>query len=169
VTPEQQKEEISRAYVAAVAAHCGYAIVSYSQDQGAVDLSIGAASPVGAGHLADPRIDLQLKCTSDKRRVKQKHVSCQFETVAKHDVLVRPRSTLFLLVVMVLPPDQDDWIAHSADELIMRRCAFYKIMNNESKATVSAPTVKVPRDNHFSPKALAALMERVSKGELPSC
>ncbi|HYO58726.1 hypothetical protein [Archangium sp.] len=42
---------------------------SWSQDQGCVDVSIGASSALGGGTLEDPRIDLQLKCTSDERHL----------------------------------------------------------------------------------------------------
>lgn len=167
MTPEQQKEEISKAYVAAVAARCSYALGAWSQDQGGLDITIGAASPVGGGHIAAPRIDLQLKCTSDQNRVKKEHVSWQFKTADKHDTLVAPRLAPMFLVIMVLPGDPTGWIVHSEDELIMRRCAYYALMSGEPKATVAAPTVQVPFANVFSPDALERLMERVSKRELP--
>lgn len=167
MTPEQQKEELSKAYIAAVAARCGYALGTWSQDQGGLDITIGASSVVGSGHLAAPKIDLQLKCTADLRRVKERHVSWQFDTAAKHDRLVCPRSIPMLLVVMILPKNPEKWLVHSVDKLVMRRCAFYKKMTHLPKATVARPTVQVPFENLFSPQALQQLMEQVSKGELP--
>ncbi len=166
MTPNQQKEEMSKAYVRAVAARCGYAVGTWSQDQGGLDVTIGSASPVGKGHLAAPKVDMQLKSTADQAHVKKKHVSYQFKTRATHDALVQPRSAPMYLVVLVLPKDDKDWVTHSPDELIMRRCAYYKLMTNEPAATVDSPTVKVPLSNVLSPDALTKLMEQVSMGSV---
>jgi hypothetical protein len=60
MTPEQQQEEISKAYLHAVAAQCGFTVASWSQDHGGIDATVGAASTVGAGHVSRPKVDIQL-------------------------------------------------------------------------------------------------------------
>lgn len=63
MTPEQRQEEISKAYAHAVAASCGFSIGTWTQDHGCVDTTIGAASTLGEGTIARPKVDIQLKAT----------------------------------------------------------------------------------------------------------
>jgi hypothetical protein len=166
MTPEQRKEEISRAYVHAVAARCGFALGSWSQDQGCVDVSIGASSALGGGTLEDPRIDLQLKCTSDVRHLHEDHVAWQL-TRTHYDKLRARSSIPKLLVVLVLPELEAEWLEHSVESLIIRRCAYWLAMAGMPAITTESKVVHLPRANVFSPAQLMSMMERVSRGESP--
>ena len=79
MTPEQQQEEISRAYVHAVAARYGFKIGSWSVDDDCLDITIGCAGALGGGTIASPKIDLQLKCTTQQHLIKKTYVSWQLE------------------------------------------------------------------------------------------
>jgi hypothetical protein len=164
MTPEQRKEEISRAYVRAVAARCGFAVSTWSQDQGCVDMSIGASSALGAGTLEDPRIDLQLKCTSDARHLHEDYIAWQLSR-AHYDKLRARASTPKLLVVLMLPELEGEWMEHSVESLIIRRCAYWFSMSGLPPITTESRTVHLPRHNVFSPEQLKSMMERVSRGE----
>jgi hypothetical protein len=166
MTPEQRKEELSRAYVHAVAARCGFALGSWSQDQGCVDVSIGASSALGGGTLEDPRIDLQLKCTSDVRHLHEGHIAWQL-TRAHYDKLRARSSIPKLLVVLVLPQLEAEWMEHGVESLIIRRCAYWLAMAGLPPITTESRVVHLPRANVFSPEQLMSMMERVSRGESP--
>jgi Domain of unknown function (DUF4365) len=164
MTPEQRKEEISRAYVHAVAARCGFAVGTWSQDQGCVDMMIGASCALGGGSLEDPLIYLQLKCTSSAHHLHEEHVSWQLER-AHYDKLRARSSRPKLLVVLVLPELEEEWMEHSAESLIIRRCAYWLSMSGLPPITTESKTVHLPRTNVFSPAQVMAMMERVSRGE----
>jgi hypothetical protein len=70
MTVRRQKEEMSRAWLAAVAGACGYALAHWTQDQDCIDATIGAPGILGGGHLADPNLDLQLKATNSPTYVR---------------------------------------------------------------------------------------------------
>lgn len=63
MTPNQQREELSKAYVAAVAARAGCKLASWSQDSGCLDVTVGTHSGF-EGTLAAPKLDLQLRSSS---------------------------------------------------------------------------------------------------------
>ena len=164
MTPEQRKEELSRAYVHAVAARCGFAVGSWSQDQGCVDVSIGAGSALGGGTLEDPRLDLQLKCTSDVRHQTEDHIVWKLSRV--HYDKLRARSSIpKLLVVLVLPGTEPEWMEHSPEALVIRRCAYWLSMVGMPPITTESKVVHLPRTHVFSPEQLRSMMERVSRGE----
>ncbi len=170
MTPKQQREEISKAYVHAVAARCGFKVGNWSQDAGCIDVSIAASGVVGAGAFSDPQIDLQLKASDDPRHILQDgRVACTLRH-AHHEQLIAARSIAKLLVVLILPRDAGQWITHSPDSLILRRCAWWKRMTGEAPIPPSPEgyvTVHLPPAQHFSPEALQGIMQRVSMGSPP--
>jgi hypothetical protein len=163
MTPEQQQEEVSKAYVHAVAAKCGFAVASWTQDHGGIDCTIGAASTVGAGHLARPKIDVQLKATCRTDVEHAEDVSWSLE-IAHYDSLRAEAHVPHLLVVLLLGPDIDQSIEHTVQQLILRRCAYWVKMTGMPVAGGKSRTVKLPKQNLFSPGGLRAIMEQVSRG-----
>ena len=166
MTPEQRQEEISKAYLHAVAAHCGYAVGSWSQDHGGLDTTIGAAGPVGAGYLAKPKVDVQLKATHRADVEHEEFISWQLEG-PHYDNLVAEASAPHLLVVLLLPQHIDQAIEHTVTHLLIRRCAYWRTMTGMDARSVAAPTVRLPKSQPFSPQTLHAIMECASQGRRP--
>ncbi len=166
VTPKQRQEELSRVYLHAVAAKCGFALGSWTQDQSCIDVTVGASGVLGEGTLSDPKLDVQLKCTASEAKVREHAVSVQLER-AQYDRLVAKSSVPKILVVLVLPKNEEQWVEHSSEQLILRRCAYFLRTTGmppfptEKDSTV----VQVPLQNEFSPGALQAMLERLSRGE----
>jgi hypothetical protein len=71
-----------------------------------------------------------------------------------------------LLVVVLVPDSQQDWLQQSETELCLKRCAYWVSIRNqpptENQTTV---TVYLPRQNIFSVEALIALMQQITSGE----
>jgi len=162
MTPEQRKEEIGRAYVHAVAARHGFKIGTWSVDDGCLDVTVGREGTLGGGTIANPKLDLQLKCTSRASLVRGDHVAWKLGR-AHYDKLVAPSATPQLLVVLVLPDDEGTWIEHSTDALLLRRCAYWQKMTGMPAIARDSTTVKLPLANLFSPDALLAMMTTISK------
>lgn len=171
MTPEQQREELSRAYVSAVAAVCGYKRGEWSQDDSCVDVTISTAGIVGAGTYADPKVDLQLKCTSDRRHVLRDGRISWSLSLDHHAQLVSKSMNPKLLVVVVLPSDPKQWLSHSPKQLVLRRCAWWLRMTGLPAAVPkkgqNSVTVHLPKKQTFSPEALQSIMATVSAGQMP--
>jgi len=170
MTPKQQREELSKAYVHAVAARCGVKVGSWSQDAGCIDVSIAGSGVLGAGAWSDPQIDLQLKASDDPRHIlRDGRIACSLRH-AHHEQLIAPRSIAKMLVVLILPRDSEQWLTHTPESLILRRCAWWKRMTGEAPVLPSAEgfvTVHLPPTQQFSPQALREIMQRISMGLTP--
>jgi hypothetical protein len=166
VTPNQQREELSKAYVAAVAARCGFKLGTWSQDDDCLDVTIGAAGVLGGGTLAGPKLDIQLKASSDPGHVHPEHVSWSLSR-QHYDILRGKTCSPRILVVLVLPTDEDEWVHHSADSLILRRCAYWESLHGREPidGLEESTTIHIPKTNVFSPSTLQRLMEKVSREE----
>lgn len=166
MTPQQRQEELSKAYVAAVAARCGFKLGVWSQDDDCLDVTIGTAGVLGGGMLAGPKLDLQLKASSDQRHVHDEHIA--WSLPRKHyDQLRSDACAPRILVVLLLPTDEDDWVRHSPEALILRRCAYWDSLHGRAplEGSTDSTTVHIPRSQVFSPETLNALMVKVSRKE----
>ncbi|MCK6516747.1 DUF4365 domain-containing protein [Myxococcota bacterium] len=163
MTPNQQQEEIGKAYVHAVAAACGFAVGQWSQDQGCIDVTISADRVLGQGPYSKPKVDLQLKATTQDV-VNEEHVAWSLD-ITHYDKLRANARVPHLLVVLALPDDAQDSVTHTIDALIIRKCAYWVNMTGMPEVTGQASkTVHIPRAQVLSPEGLTQILTRVSEG-----
>lgn len=166
MTPNQQREEISKAYIAAVAAHCGFKLGTWSQDDDCLDVTIAAAGVLGRGTIAGPKLDLQLKATTDQRHEHDRHIAWSLRRT-HYDQLRNEALVPRLLVVLMLPPDLNDAVEHTVEHLMVRRCAYWTCLQGcpAIDGPADSTTVHLDKSNVFSPMSLTTLMEKVSREE----
>lgn len=157
----QKKELFSRAYVHAVTATAGYSTYVPSVDDDSIDLGIAQAG--GAGTLKSPRLELQLKCTAGddgQGDVLVFPLRRKNYDDLRADVLV-PR---ILLVVTVPGDDTNDWLQHTAEQMVLKHCGFWvSLLGLPPTNSLTNVTVHLPRVNVFSPTELRRMMERVAE------
>jgi Domain of unknown function (DUF4365) len=165
MTENEQKQQLSVAYVHAVAARAGYACQVINIDDDSVDVQLAARGVVHhKSVLRSPKIDIQLKATA---HASLKHDHLAFPLPAKNyndlreEVLV-PR----LLVVLLLPADDRLWLEQTEDQMITRSCAYWRTLFGEpATKNQNSVTVHLPRDQRFTVATIRTVMEKVSRKE----
>jgi hypothetical protein len=166
MTRGHRQEALCRAYVQAVAALAGVATSTPSPDYG-IDLSLRSIEPKGEQRAdAGVQLDLQLRSTTRTHRS---------DTEVKYDLDVRTYEFLRairpiprILVVLVLPEDEDQWLSQSLEELVVRHCAYWISLRGAVPTTASSSVrIALPRGQVFSVQAVQSLMSRLAQGELP--
>lgn len=165
ITKNHRQEILSWAYVRSIAARCGFVCSVPELDYG-IDLTIhDVFREEDAVAESGNKIDAQLKSSSaavltDTTVLYDLEVD-GYNVLRKSGVLV-PR----LLVVHVLPADEDDWTVQSEEVLGLRRCAYWLNLLG-MPATKNKRTIRltIPRANVFSVVALDRLMECVRRRE----
>lgn len=159
LAPGDRKEGLSRAYVQSVASAAGYTLAEQNFDRDGVDVQ------VRAGGAMRPSLDIQLKATV---RLVQDGGNWRFPLPKRNYDLLRERTHIpRVLVVLDLPRDEERWLSVSAEQLVMRRCAYWVALTgapesgNEQTVTVSIPAV-----NRLDVPALKDLMARARSGTL---
>ncbi len=155
----QRMEQFSIAYISALAAKTGCNISEPRVDDDSIDISLQKKyerSPRG-------RLDLQLKA----------HGTDPFENdmfsfslkKKNYDDLRIDETVPRLLVVVCMPKDIESWLAHSEDQLLLRRCAYwYSLTGFPESENETSVTLQIPRSNLLSPASLEELMHK-SRGE----
>ncbi len=161
MTREHRQEALCRAYVRAIAAQAGWICSQPEQDYG-IDLCLRAVRIHGGSRSdAGGQFDLQLKSTT-RASVTASEIRYDLE-VKTYDHLREvggnyPR----ILVVLVMPDDEAQWLSQSIDELVLRHCAYWICLEGYP-ATTASKTVRVtiPRCNVFSVEALQGALARL--------
>ncbi|MGH9822397.1 MAG: DUF4365 domain-containing protein [Blastocatellia bacterium] len=159
------KEELSYAYIHAVASRAGLAFDYRRKDRDSVDIVISAHRQEAAkGEYLSASLELQVKATTVTNHGE---ASFPFELPIKNydDLRVKtmcPR----LLVVYVMPGDESNWVTADRDSLCMRHCAYWHNLEGEAPVeNAKSRTVRIPSKNVFTPESLKAIMSRVFKEE----
>jgi hypothetical protein len=167
LTRQHRQEGLARAYVQAVAAACGMAYSIPNPDYG-IDLTLEDILVRGQRRFPSGwKLDLQAKSTT-LAAVHGAQIRYDLE-VRAYDVLRHPGARCpRLLVVLILPEDEAEWLAHTEEALILRRCAYWLSLWGRKK-TARGKTVRlsIPRANVFSPEALREIVARFKQGEAP--
>ena len=161
MTPNMQMEQLSLAYVRAVAADVGYQVTRPEVDVDSVD-GILMGSSGGRG-----RIDFQAKATTQDVLSGNE---LRFPLPVKnYDDLRADTLTPRLLIVLLMPRERGEWLQHSLRELCLRRCAYWLSLEDcPSTSNSHTVTVSVPARNMFDGGNLVGLMDKAARGE-PLC
>jgi hypothetical protein len=157
-----QKEQVSFAYVRAVAAFAGLDVIEnpYNPDDDSVDIQIRSMTARRA------KLEAQLKCTAcEPFPANADRFSFDLPTKNYND-LVRDCLTPRVLIVVTLPVQQAEWYVHSEQELLVRRCGYYvSLLGNPESRHARSVRVWLPRENVLTPTRLTELMAKIDSGE----
>src|SRR5437016_4383997 len=124
--PNEQKQQLSIAYLHAVASAAGFALQGSFVDDDSVDRTVVARGWVHPKSvLRSPKIDVQLKSVS-REPLKTVEESFVFRVSKKNYDELRHRALVpRLLVVLLLPTDARQWIEQNDERMLSRYAAYY--------------------------------------------
>jgi hypothetical protein len=161
----EQKQQLSVAYLHAVASAAGFASQATAVDNDSVDRTLVARGWLhGKALLRSPKIDVQLKSLT-REPLKEHKTALTFRLNRKNYDELRQRFQVpRLLVVLLLPRQREQWVEQDHERLISRYAAYYVSLagmgDSPHKGKVS---VELPRRNLFSVHALRRLMEQAAR------
>jgi hypothetical protein len=159
MTRNHRQEALCRVYVRAIAAQAGVLCGQPDPDDG-IDLLLRAVE-VDSQRRRDAslQLDLQLRSTT-RAHLTETAVRYDLDVETYNDLRI-PGTCPRILVVLVLPDDEAEWVRQSPDELALRRCAYWLSLEGwtPSEATRSV-RIEIPLANVFSAEAVGALMQQ---------
>jgi hypothetical protein len=166
MTDEHRMEQLSRAYVQAVAAVCGCRWSIPVPDYG-VDLTLRRVV-WRRNHYEESGLSLhlQLRSTTMPAATTNDHVFYDLDVGTYTRLRSAPRASPALLVLLVMPSDHAEWIDHNENRLEIRRCAYWLSLRREPPVpNTSTIRVQIPRQNQFTPNQLERIMEAIQRKE----
>ncbi len=162
----QCKEQFSIAHARAVASAAGFACHEPTVDDDSVDLTIAGRG--GNGTFRSPRLDIQLKCTSDKNCLKPNYLHFPLKKKNYLDLQGTDFYVPRILVVMYVPEDINNWLAQTHHELRMHHCSYwFSLRHFPHMSTATKTTIQIPRVNIFDVQTLRNMMTTIANGGAP--
>ena len=159
MTPEQQMELFSLAYIRAVAAQAGYQVTRDETDTGLDGMLIGDAG-------SRPVIAFQAKSTSRDIRTGD-HL--RFPLPLNSYEILRTQSPFMprILIVVLVPRERGQWLHQSENELCLRHCAYWlSLAGAPAVPNTTSVTVRIPMTNMFNSDQLSSLMRNAEEATL---
>jgi hypothetical protein len=160
------KEQLSKAHLHAIASHADFTCDTPGTDYQSVDSTIGAKEWINETcPLGFPRLDVQLKATS-AADLKEESLIFSLDVKNYNDLRAAKRQNPIVLVVLVLPGDQAEWLVNDENSLVAKNSCYWTSLKGALATTNKTKiTVHIPRSNVLSPNELLRLMIKVSRGE----
>ena len=167
LSKQDVQEELSLAYVHAVASRAGFSAEVVRKDRDGIDLHIHARDlVVDDASLTSPVVAVQLKA----HMIELEPVGATFPfdvPIHNYNRLCAPRSAIpSILVVFAMPRDESAWVECTEGALVLRRSAYWMNLKGAPPSpNESTKRVHVDRANLFNPETVRALLVRVAREE----
>jgi hypothetical protein len=171
LSPPNIESELSYAYLHAVASQAGMCCreATRHEDNNGIDAQLTAWLPfVDESTLREVDMKVQLKATIAEPAGDGLHFDYRLQGLNRYNDLRTEAVTVpRILVVLFLPREAADWVGHTPDELVLRRCAYWQSLRGAPDISTASTVVKLPKSQHFSPEGLRQLAGRFSRRDFP--
>jgi hypothetical protein len=163
LTPQHRQEALCRAYIQAVAAAAGVSCEWRLTDYG-IDLSLYDIKRRGQRRIESGRsIDVQAKSTT-LANVDGPTIKYDMEVKTYEDLRDPEVRRARLLVLLVLPEDESQWLHQTPEELVLRRCAYwFSLRGCGPVPNQRSIRIAISRSNIFSVEALREILARTNE------
>ncbi|WP_436490341.1 DUF4365 domain-containing protein [Chitinophaga sp. ARDCPP14] len=166
------ESELSYAYLHAVASKAGMncKVENRHGDNYGTDALVDYFAPIPNTYRTDVSLRIQLKATTNIQSETSTHFSYSFRGIDQYDKLRSNRGEPHrLLVVLLLPNSDNEWLSCSIDELILRNAAYWICLYNAPASTNQvSQTIYIPKTNLLTPDSLVAICQEIGQGNIPT-
>lgn len=173
ITINHQKESLSRSLIQAIAGRCGM-ICSYREFDYGIDVKvcdvIVRTDRAGSAHetrrYVESGFDIAIQAKSTTQfTIEDDAIVYDLEAKNYNDLRDTDVGTPRILVLLLLPSDEGQWLNLTEDQIILRRCAYwYSVLGSPETNNNSTVRIRIPRANLFTVDALNLLMQRRKDG-----
>lgn len=171
LSPPNIESELSYAYLHAVAAKAAMSCrdTNRHEDNAGIDAQLTAWGAFPGGYLTEVSLNIQLKATISEPVDDGTYLHYTLQGVERYRALRQETiATPRILVVLFLPRDAQEWLRHSDDELVLRKCAYWVSLRNAPDTTnTRGVTVLIPKAQVFSPDSLQDIVACIARRDIP--
>jgi hypothetical protein len=170
LTREHRQEDLSFAYISAVAAKAGYNCYRMGGHDYGIDLEIGDVAQIGKRRVdVGHRLHIQAKASHN-------FINSDDDNCILYDLKINTYNTLILeergnpaiLVLYCMPSDEDSWLSVYEKYTTLRHCGYWVSLRGLPASTNEETLrIKIPKEQMFTDLSLKSIMDRIEGGGLP--
>ncbi len=168
ITTQHIEEDLSRAYVQAIAARAGInlSLRERSHDYGIDGTFHQVSYRDGGREESGFSLDFQLKA-SINAAVNEQHVIYDLDAKTFNSLVeraARKHTCPAILILLVLPQDSADWLALSEEQLVLKRCCYWTTITGALTSNAASKSIRISRSHQLTPEKLTSLIGTVAIG-----
>lgn len=166
------KSGLSSSYLKAVANIAGYKIQFQNEDDFGVDAIITELQKRDTGRIWETGVNLwiQLKATTmGNCRTTDTEIIYDLANKNYNDLTYADSVSPKILVLFVMPNEREDWLTHSIEMMILKKCAHWTYLSGKPRKDNedSTTAIHIDKNKTFSPTSLKEIMDKISiRGDL---
>ncbi len=163
MTRNHRQEALCRAYVQAVAALAGVTSSKPEPDYGIDLLLREVAVRDRRHHDTSVQVDLQLRGTT-RASLTDTTLVYDLDVDTYNDLRIISAGCPRILVVLVLPETEGDWLIQTPNELSIRHCAYWLSLEGSPPITATRSIrVAIPLANIFTTETVRSLLQQAKE------
>jgi len=167
LTQQEIQQQLSWAYVSAIAARAGVGLSKPQSDFG-TDGTFRRIEKHNGQYLdMGLPLDFQLKASTNWSH-KDKELIHDLDADAYRRLVTRKINggSPIVLLLFTMPEEEQKWIEQSEDELLVRHCCYWWEVPSDWSDNTSTQRIFIPRDQQLTPSSLTTLLQLTQAGTL---
>jgi hypothetical protein len=168
MTREHRQEDLSFAYISAVAAKAGYNCHRMGGHDYGIDLEIGSVEQIGQNRIdLGHRLHIQAKASHNFTTSNDDDcIRYDLKIGAYNALISEDRGTPAILVLYCMPNDEEDWLSVYEEYTTLRHCGYWISLRGMSVSTNKIThRIKIPKEHMFTDMSLKNIMDRIKRGD----
>ena len=179
LTTQHIQEDLSRAYIQAVAARAGVnlSLGAQAHDYGVDGVFHQVTIRTQTDGQGKPRrrrlnsgFNLEFQCKASKDwHDEPDAIVYDLEVKAYNDLVQRSatrNATPLILILMCLPTDEADWLYLTEHQLLLRKCCYWHRLTGYETDNQESKRIRIPKVQMLDPMAVTTLLTQVEQGLL---
>ncbi|TVR97729.1 MAG: DUF4365 domain-containing protein [Rhodospirillales bacterium] len=151
-----RQEAFGDVFLQAVASVAGCAVAKPRTDNDSIDWTLSCKLP------RRPKLDIQMKTTAEPVADGNEPIRYRLKVKNYTDLTLTELLTPRILVLVILPTSPDDWLTLTAEQVVLKRCAYWvSLAGKPARDNATTVTVTIPRTNLLTPEAVRKMMAKI--------
>lgn len=167
LTREHIQEDLSVAYISAVAAKAGYDCGNCQKHDYGVDLEINPIEIGDEGERFTYGMPLRIQAKASQNVVSSREEDITYTLKARnYNILARDtgRGPPIILVLYSMPSEDQDWLSISEDHITLKHCGYWiSLRGRDRTPNKTSINIQIPRSQVFNEESLKSIMESIQE------
>jgi hypothetical protein len=171
LTREHIQEDLSVAYISAVAAKAGFDCGNPMRHDYGVDIEINPIEIDDFGNRITCGMPLRVQAKASHNFIPHSDGFIAYDLkIRNYNILAREtgRGPPIILILYCMPPTEDEWLDIQDNSTTLKHCGFWISLRGSEKChNMATKRIKIPLEQVFNETSLRRMMEAIQAGGYP--
>lgn len=169
MTIEHCQEDLSCAYISAVAAKAGFNCGTFSGHDYGIDRIISFVDKINTKMVTSHPLYIQVKATYVFTEDNVQNCIIYDLDAGTYNMLIRGDLGMpIILVLYCMPRDENEWMSFQEDYTILKHCGYWISLRGFPEVpNTSTRRIRIPKDQIFNELTLKSIMGQIKSGGVP--